>query len=407
MTATPGLRANWRQFTLLVIINGFVGAMLGIERSIVPLIASHDFAVVSTSVTLSFIISFGIVKALANLFTGWAVAQYGRKAILVAGWLVGLPVPFLIIWAPSWGWIVAANMLLGINQGLCWSTAVIMKIDLVGAKQRGLAMGLNEFAGYLAMSLASMLAGALAVSYGMRPAPFLVGIGLASAGLVLSVFWVRDTHAFVPPVSASHGDQPSFWQFFVQTSWQHRILQSLNHAGLINNLNDVVIWGMLPLMAITHQIPIATSATIGATYLGVWGLSQLATGPLSDRYGRMPFISAGMCVQAIGITCFAVTAHSGWWYLAAILMGIGTAMVYPTLLAAVGDSAVPQQRAQTVSIYRFWRDSGYAGGAILAGIISDTWGYTSALWLIAALTLWAGIRVWVTFRHCQPRFFSV
>ena len=393
MIPTPGLWANWQQFTLLVIINGFVGAMLGIERSIVPLIANHEFAVVSTSVTLSFIISFGVVKALANLFTGWAVARYGRKAILVAGWLVGLPVPILIIWAPSWEWVIAANVLLGINQGLCWSTAVIMKIDLVGAQQRGLAMGLNEFAGYVAMSLASMLAGFLAVHYGMRPVPFLVGIGLASAGLILSTIWVRDTQAFVPIAPTTPVNPPSFRQLFIQASWHHRILRSLNHAGLINNLNDVVIWGMLPLMAITQQIPIATSASIGATYLGVWGLSQLATGPLSDRYGRTPFIAAGMVVQAIGIVVFALTTHSMWWYGAAILMGAGTAMVYPTLLAAVGDSAVPQLRAQTVSIYRFWRDSGYAGGAILAGFISDAWGYTSALWLIAVLTLWAGIRI--------------
>jgi MFS family permease len=394
MVHQTGLRANWHQFTLLVIINAFVGAMLGIERSVVPLIAQTDFAITSASITLSFIISFGVVKACANLFTGWAVSTYGRKPILVAGWLVGIPVPLLIIWAPRWEWVVAANILLGINQGLCWSTAVIMKIDLAGSRQRGLAMGLNEFAGYVAMSLASLAAGALAVSYGMRPIPFLLGIGLACTGFLLSLVWVRDRGAFVDTSVATPTPTRPFHQLFIHTSWQHPTLQRFYHAGLINNLNDVVIWGMLPLLARTHSVSMTTAAQIGATYLATWGGCQLATGPLSDRHGRIPFITLGMGVQAIGIALFALSQTSNWWYTAACLMGIGTAMVYPTLLAAVGDSAVPQQRAQTVSIYRFWRDSGYAGGALLAGIISDMWSYHGAIWVIAVLTLMAGIRVW-------------
>jgi MFS family permease len=397
-----GLLANWQQFTLLVIVNAFVGAMVGLERTVVPLIAEADFGLTSKSLTLSFIVSFGIVKALANLLAGRFSDRLGRKQILVAGWLFALPVPLLIIFAPSWGWIVLANLLLGVNQGLCWSTTVIMKIDLVGPKQRGLAMGLNEFAGYLALSLSALATGYLAATYGLRPAPFLPGIAFALAGLILSVFFVQETHAHakqeakasaLPLASSMPSQTPSFREIFLLTSWKDRALFAVCQAGMVNNMNDGVVWGLMPLLLIRAGVSIEQIALIAAVYPGVWSMSQLVTGTLSDRWGRKWIIATGMWVQSIGIAIFVIGSGFWAWLTGAALLGIGTAMVYPALLAAVSDVAHPSWRASAVGVYRLWRDAGYAVGALLAGVLADAFGIPFAVSAIAALTLLSGMIV--------------
>lgn len=403
-TASPlklGLRANWQQFTLLVIVNAFVGAMVGLERTVVPLIAEADFGLTSKSLTLSFIVSFGIIKALANLFAGRFSDRLGRKQILVTGWLFGLPVPLLIIFAQSWGWIVLANLLLGINQGLCWSTTVIMKIDLVGPKQRGLAMGLNEFAGYLALSLSALATGYLAAAYGLRPAPFLPGIAFAFSGLILSAFFVRETHAHarqeaqaaVPHssmVTSGSDPKPSFREIFLLTSWKNKTLFSVSQAGMVNNINDGMVWGLVPILLIRAGLSVEQTALIAATYPGVWSISQLVTGALSDRLGRKWLIVAGMWIQSIGIALFVIGSGFRIWLGGAILLGIGTAFVYPTLLAAVSDVAHPNWRASAVGVYRLWRDGGYAVGALAAGLLADAFGGLTAIGVIGALTFLSG-----------------
>lgn len=393
-----GLQANWQQFSLLVLVNAFVGAMVGLERTVVPLLAEADFGLVSKSVMLSFLVSFGVVKALANLFAGRFSDRIGRKQILVAGWLVGLPVPLLIIFAPSWGWIVFANILLGINQGLCWSTTVIMKIDLVGSKQRGLAMGLNEFVGYLAVSGSALATGYLAAAYGLRPAPFYPGIAFALLGLFLSLFFVQETHAHVrqeAKASANHApperSQLSFAHILLLTSWRDRALFAASQAGMVNNLNDGVVWGLLPIFLAGAGLPLEQVAVIAATYPGVWGVSQLVTGALSDRWGRKWLIAAGMWVQAVGILLFVIGHGFAVWLGGAVLLGLGTAMVYPTLLAAVSDVAHPEWRASAVGVYRLWRDGGYAVGAFSAGLLADAFGLPIAIVAVAGLTFLSGV----------------
>ena len=397
-----GLQANWQQFTLLVIVNAFVGAMVGLERTVVPLIAEADFGLTSKSLTLSFIVSFGIVKALANLFAGRLSDQLGRKGILVTGWLFALPVPFLIIFAQSWGWIVLANLLLGVNQGLCWSTTVIMKIDLVGPKQRGLAMGLNEFAGYLALSLSALATGYLAATYGLRPVPFLPGIVFALSGLILSIFFIHETHSHarqeaqaseLPLAPSSSSQTPSFSEIFLLTSWKDRALFAVSQAGMVNNINDGMVWGLMPLLLIRAGISIEQIALIAAVYPGVWSISQLITGTLSDRWGRKWMIATGMWVQSAGITIFVIGSGFWVWLAGAVLLGIGTAMVYPTLLAAVSDVAHPSWRASAVGVYRLWRDAGYAVGAVVAGVLADALGIPFAVAAIAALTFLSGMIV--------------
>ena len=389
-----GLRANWQQFTLLVLVNAFVGAMVGLERTVVPLLAEAEFGLVSKSVMLSFLVSFGIVKALANLLAGRFSDRIGRKQILIAGWLVGLPVPLLLIWAPSWGWIVFANILLGINQGLCWSTTVIMKIDLVGAKQRGLAMGLNEFAGYLAVSGSALVTGYLAASYGLRPAPFYPGIAFALLGLFLSLFFVRETHAHVrheAKTNAAPALALSFAQILLLTSWRNRTLFAVSQAGMVNNLNDGVVWGLVPILLAGAGLPMTEVAVIAALYPGVWGVSQLVTGALSDRWGRKWLIASGMWVQAVGIGLFVIGQSYTTWLGGAVLLGVGTAMVYPTLLAAVSDVAHPEWRASAVGVYRLWRDGGYAVGALSAGLLADAFGLPIAIAAVGGLTLLSGV----------------
>ncbi len=402
-----GLRANWKQFALLVVINGFVGAMVGLERSIVPLIATTDFGLASKSVALSFLISFGITKALANLLAGRLSDRVGRKPILVTGWLFGLPVPLLIIAAPTWNWVVFANVLLGINQGLCWSTTVIMKIDMVGPRQRGLAMGLNESAGYLAVSLAALLAGYLAATYNLRPAPFYPGVVFALLGLLGSVFLVKDTQAHarheVQLVKQATSRALPFAEVFRLASWKDSSLFSLSQAGMVNNLNDSMVWGLVPIILSEAGLSLKQIGTIAAVYPGVWGIGQLATGALSDHWGRKWMIVAGMWIQAAAIALF-VLGRAFWpWMVGAVLLGVGTALVYPTLLAAVSDVAHPEWRATAVGVYRLWRDGGYAIGAVLSGALADLYGNAAATWSVAALTFLSGIVVWACMRSQLPR----
>ena len=378
-----------------MLVNALVGAMVGLERSVVPLIAAADFGIVSKSVVLSFIVSFGIVKALTNLFAGRLADRIGRRRILIAGWLIGLPVPLLIIAAPAWGWIVFANVLLGINQGLCWSMTVNMKIDLAGPARRGLALGLNESAGYIAVALSALLTGTLAATYGLRPVPFYAGVVFSVLGLALSVFAVRDTQAHVRQEVGQRNTQataPTSWaHIFWLTSWKDRALFAACQAGLVNNLNDGVVWGLVPILLAASGLPLEQIAIVAAIYPIVWGLGQLVTGALSDRWGRKWLICVGMWIQAVGIGLFAVGHDFALWVSAAVLLGLGTALVYPTLLAVVSDVAQPEWRSSAIGVYRLWRDLGYALGALLGGWLADASGMPFALGAIGGLTLLSGV----------------
>jgi len=403
-----GLRENWRQFALLVVINAFVGGMVGIERTVVPLIGAEEFGIASTTLVVSFIISFGVIKALANLVSGQLADSWGRKQVLMLGWLVGLPVPFMIIFAPSWEWIIAANVLLGINQGLAWSMTVIMKVDLVGPRSRGLAVGLNEFAGYLAVGVTAFLTGYLASRYGLRPAPIYLGIGYAILGSLLSILVVRDTRGHVRLETASH-DAPAepitFREVFALTTFRDRNLFAASQAGLVNNLNDGMSWGVFPLFFVSFGLGFERIGILKAIYPATWGILQIVTGPLSDRWGRKGLIVAGMWVQAGALALTAAAGQFEWWLLGSVLLGLGTAMVYPSLIAAVSDASHPAWRARSLSVYRFWRDLGYAIGALSAGLIADRFGLGAAIAAIAALTFLSGIVVAVAMREAatQPR----
>lgn len=397
-----GLRENWRQFALLILINAFVGGMVGIERTVVPLIGSEEFGIASTTIIVSFIVSFGVIKALANLVSGQLADTWGRKRVLVLGWLVGLPVPFMIMWAPSWGWIIAANALLGINQGLAWSMTVIMKVDLVGPKSRGLAVGLNEFAGYLAVGVTAFLTGYLASRYGLRPVPIYLGIGYAILGAALSIMLVRDTrdHVRLEVAASSQPSTPmSFREIFVLTSFRDRNLFAASQAGLVNNLNDGMSWGIFPLFFASFGLGVERIGILKAIYPATWGILQIATGPLSDRWGRKGLIVAGMWIQSAGLFLTAATREYQWWLVGSLLLGLGTAMVYPSLIAAVSDASHPTWRARSLSVYRFWRDLGYAIGALSAGIIADIFGMGWAIGSIATLTFLSGAVVAVLMRE--------
>ncbi len=387
-----GLRANWRQFWLLVLVNAFVGAMVGMERTVLPLLGQAEFGLASKSAALSFIATFGVVKAATNLFAGRLSDIYGRKHVLLAGWLFALPVPFLVIWAPSWSWIVFANVLLGLNQGLAWSTTVIMKMDLVGPEQRGLAMGLNEFAGYLAVALAALGTGYLAQAYGLRPEPFYLGIACAAAGLAISLLFVRETRHHVALEAGDHAEL-SMREIFARVSWRDPALSSASQAGMVNNLNDGLAWGLFPLFFAAAGLDVAQIGILSFTYPAVWGLLQLWTGALSDRWGRKRLIAGGMLVQGGALAAIALVRGFWPWAGAAALLGAGTAMVYPTLLAAIGDVAHPRWRASAVGVYRLWRDSGYAVGALLAGALADLFGMAWSIGAVALLTFASGLLV--------------
>ena len=391
-----GLRENWQQFSLLVLINAFVGGMVGLERTVVPLIGAEEFKIASTTIVVSFIVSFGVVKAIANLVSGHFADVYGRRHMLILGWVFGLPVPFMIAWGPSWGWVIAANALLGISQGFTWSMTVIMKVDLVGPKSRGLAVGLNEFAGYLSVGLTAFLTGYIAERYGLRPEPFYLGIVYAAFGLILSVLLVRDTRHHVGLEISRHSsasEAMTFWEVFRRTSFGNRNLFAASQAGLVNNLNDGMSWGIFPLFFAGFGLGVERIGILKAVYPVVWGVLQTVTGPLSDRWGRKGLIVAGMWVQAGGLFLTAATDSFGWWFVASVLLGLGTAMVYPTLIASVSDASHPLWRARSLSVYRFWRDLGYAIGALSAGIITDLFGAAWAIAAIGALTFISGAAV--------------
>jgi len=389
-----GLRENVAQFSLLVVVNAFVGAMVGIERSILPLLAEQEFQLAAHTAILSFIVVFGVTKAVTNYVAGRFSDRVGRRQILIAGWLVAVPVPFLLMWAPTWAWVLVANGFLGISQGLTWSTTVIMKIDLVGPARRGLAMGLNEFAGYIAVAGAAWATGWIAAHQGLRPEPFYLGVAFVTVGLGLSVLLVRDTQSHVTVESrlrTASADTQTPHRIFWQTTAADRNLSSISQAGLVNNLNDGMAWGLFPLFFAAASMSLERTAALTAIYPATWGLVQLGTGALSDRIGRKWLIATGMWTQAGGIAVTAMSATFLWFAVGAILLGVGTAMVYPTLLAGIGDVAAPAWRASAIGVYRFWRDLGYAIGAVIAGMTADTLGLTAALWVIAALTFISGL----------------
>ena len=403
-----GLRTNLGQFALLVAINALVGGMVGQERTVVPLLATDVFGLAALSSALTFIVAFGLTKAVTNLAAGALSDRYGRKPVLVAGWLVGLPAPLLLIWAPDWSWVIAANALLGTNQGLTWSTTVIMKIDLVGPARRGLAMGLNEAAGYGALALTAFATGLIAERWGLRPAPFLVGLAYAGLGLGLSAIFVRETKGHATLEAADRattdasGGARSFREVFGLTALREPALSAASQAGLVNNLNDGLAWGLLPILYATAGLSVSEIGLLAGTYPAVWCVGQLVTGGLSDRIGRKGLIVAGMLLQAGALAVIAASVGLVPWLIGAVLLGAGTAMVYPTLLAVIGDVAHPVWRASAVGVYRLWRDLGFAIGAVMAGVIADRLGIPAAIWVVAALTAASGIVVLLRMYESHP-----
>ncbi|TNE57810.1 MAG: MFS transporter, partial [Bacteroidetes bacterium] len=369
-TVQTGLRTNLPQFSLLVLINAFVGGMVGMERSMLPQLAEAEFGLAARTAALSFIIAFGVVKAVANLLTGPLASRWGRKRLLLLGWVLGLPVPFLLMYAPSWGWVVAANILLGAHQGFAWSATVVMKIDLVGERDRGLAMGLNEFAGYLAVALAALASGWIAGRYGLRPYPFYLGVGFSAAGILATLIWVRDTHGHVL-LEASTSTTRRLRNVFLDTSWRHRNLSAVTFTGLVNNLNDGMVWGLLPLLLTQKAFALADIGILAAVYPAVWGVGQLFTGRLSDHICKRDLLLWGMVLQGIALLGLVWANAFGVYAAWLALLGMGTAMVYPTFLASIADNTHPFDRAHSLGIFRFWRDLGYAVGALLCGLLAD------------------------------------
>jgi MFS family permease len=399
-----GLRDNLAQFVLLVAVNALVGGMYGQERLVVPLLAEQEFGLTRYTGVLTFILAFGATKAVANYAAGTLSDRYGRKPVLIAGWLIALPVPLLLIWAPSWGWIIFANVLLGLNQGLTWSTTVVMKIDLVGPQRRGLAMGLNEAAGYVAVAATALATGYIAARHGLRPEPFFLGIAYAALGLGLSTLVVRETRDHARLEATTHTGRAdgrhahlhaalSSREILAQTSFREPALSAASHAGMVNNLMDGLAWGLFPLLFAAAGLPVAQLGVLAALYPAVWGFGQLLTGALSDRTGRKPLIVIGQLLQAAALALIALGGSFPVWVVAVVLLGAGTALVYPTLLATIGDVAHPAWRARAVGVYRLWRDGGFVVGALVAGLIADAFGLTAAVWAVAAITATSGFAV--------------
>lgn len=407
-TVKQGLRQNLGQFVVLIIINAFVGAMIGLEQTVVPLIGKSEFGIESNAIILSFIASFGLVKAILNLYAGSLAEKWGRKKVLILGWLFGIPVPFILLLAPDWNWIILANVLLGVNQALAWSMTVNMKIDIVGKERRGLALGLNEFAGYLSVAVVGFATGYLASVFGLRPYPFYIGIGFVAIGALLSVIVVRDTKKFVllETLNQIEGTENtdgegklSFKQVFARTSWQNRTLLSVSQAGLVNNLVFGVSWGLFTLYFASFSLNVNDIGFLKALHPAIWGVLQLATGTLSDKIGRKVLIYPGMLVQAGGIWIVLFSGSTLGWIAGMSLLGIGTAMVYPTLLAAISDIAHPKWRATSLGVYRFWRDLGFVFGAIGVGFLADLFGLNIAVQTVAWIALASGIFVFVVMKE--------
>ncbi|MET9886471.1 MFS transporter [Streptomyces sp. NPDC006430] len=404
-----GLRANLAQFTLLVAVNALVGGMLGQERVVLPLLADQVFQLAASAFSLTYILAFGATKAAVNFFAGTLSDRYGRKPVLIAGWLIALPVPAMLAWGPTWAWIVAANILLGASQGLTWSTTVIMKIDLAGPERRGLAMGFNEAAGYVAVAATALATGAVAAHYGLRPEPFLLGAAYAALGLGMSTLLVRETHeharaeAALHPVRATAEAALTTAQITRRTSFTDKALSAASQAGMVNNLNDALAWGIFPLLFAAHGLSVAQIGALAAIYPAVWGAGQLLTGWWSDHVGRKHLITAGMLLQAAAIALVAAGTTFPVWAVAQVLLGIGTALVYPTLLAVIGDVAHPSWRARAVGVYRLWRDGGFAVGALLSGILAAAYGLTTAIWTVAGLTAASGLVVAIRMYETHPR----
>ena len=389
-----GLKENWKQFTLLVIVNGFVGGMVGLERTILPRIATEEFALAVNTAMLSFILVFGVVKAITNYYTGALANKFGRKNLLIAGWIASIPIPFMLMYATSWNWIIAANVLLGINQGLAWSSTVVMKIDLVGEKQRGLAMGLNEFAGYLAVAFVAFLTGWIAGEYGLRPYPFYVGVGLIILGLFCSILFVRDTrnHA-VREVQINN--VPKLKHVFWETTWKNKTLGSVTQAGLINNLNDGMVWGILPVLLSIYGFAISDVGIIVGIYPAVWGFGQLFTGTMADKYAKQKLLYWGMFIQSVALILLVWATSFLHFMLLSVVLGFGTALVYPTFLASIAENTNPIDRPKSIGVFRLWRDLGYAIGAVITGLIASIAGLDAAIILVALLTFASALIIYL------------
>jgi MFS family permease len=388
-----GLKQNWKQFWLLVLINGLVGGMIGLERTLLPEIAEKEFHLSSTSLILSFIAVFGIFKAFSNYFTGALANRFGRKKLLVFGWILGIPIPFILMYADSWSWIVFANILLGVNQGLTWSSTVVMKIDLVGEKERGFAMGLNEFAGYGMLGLVAFLTSSIADNYGLRPYPFIIGIGLVLLGLFLSFFFVKDTAAHVKKESKLMSRAPALKNIFAETSWTNKNLGTVTQAGLINNLNDAMVWGITPVLLANKGFTLEEIGLVTAIYPVVWGVSQLVTGKLADIFCKKDLLFLGMMLQGIAIIFMLLSTSMTHFIIIAVVLGIGTAIVYPTFLSSIAEDTNPQQRAKSLGVFRFWRDLGYVFGAVLTGLFTDIFNIELSIAVISLLTILAALTI--------------
>lgn len=402
MQVQLGLKGNWKQFTLLVIVNAFVGGMIGLERTIIPRIAEVDFGLAAKTAILSFIVVFGVTKAITNYYTGTLANRFGRKNLLIAGWILALPVPILLIYAPSWNWIIAANIFLGISQGLTWSGTVVMKIDLVGERDRGFAMGLNEFAGYVTLAAVAFLTGWIASNYGLRPYPFYIGIAMGVIGLLMSWLWIKDTHHHVKLESAS-STIPLLKNVFWDTTWKHKNLGSITQAGLVNNLNDGMIWGIFPMLLLLKGFDLHETGIIVATYPAVWGLGQLFTGKIADKYFKKTLLFLGMLVQGIALLGMIWINTFTWFIMLSSLLGMGTAIVYPTFLAAISDYTHPDQRPKSIGVFRLWRDLGYAIGAVLTGLIADSFGFMAPILAIALLTIVSSLVIKFRMSSAKPK----